>query len=415
MRTRRRRNLFGVSAILAVCFMTSGGIAAEYNITGSVDFTGPYAVVMPPIDETADIFFAWWNEEVGSKIGVKLNRKSYDTRYDPAITASLWPGILSGDKPLAHLGLGGPDVAALMKRLPEDKVPLIMSTGTYGFAWLPNQWVFQPRPTYVHESVGFFNWVKQNWKEKRPIRVGGISFQGSPAYVDGVNGFQKYDESDPMIEYVGTEWVKFQPETLVTEINRLSKKKPDYLFIMTNTYQGVGTIKAQKELGIHIPVVLSSHNGIQMSAMATKDMKLLEGHYDSASIDPGIDPNLPAAQVFEKYKKKLGKETKWSILTGQAAVMTLLSFRAVERAVKEVGADKLTGAAIYKAMYVGPFAEKEDLLGIAPTLTFTKDAPFSTKDIKVKATSVKEGKQVMVSQDWIPVPEVPKWAEPEKK
>ena len=29
----------------------------EYNVTGSVDFTGPYAVVMPPIDEAGKAFF----------------------------------------------------------------------------------------------------------------------------------------------------------------------------------------------------------------------------------------------------------------------------------------------------------------------------------------------------------------------
>jgi branched-chain amino acid transport system substrate-binding protein len=129
--------------------------AAEYIVTTSVDYTGPYAVIMPPFETSRKAFFAWWNETKGKQLGITLKSKAYDMRYDPSVVASTWPGILTGDKPIAHMGLGGPDVAALMKRLPNDKVPMIMSTATYGFIWLPNMWVFQPRPTYV---CGYDQW-----------------------------------------------------------------------------------------------------------------------------------------------------------------------------------------------------------------------------------------------------------------
>jgi hypothetical protein len=59
-------------------------------------------------------------------------------------------------------------------------------------------------------------------------------------------------------------------------------------------------------------------------------------------------------------------------------------------------------------MFVEPFTEK-DLLGLVPTLTFTKEAPFSEKDIKVKIITVKNGKAVMADDNWIPAPPVGKW------
>jgi len=96
--------------------------------------------------------FDWWNAEVGAKLGVKLNYKNFDTRYDTAQTASLWPGIKSEMKPIAVVGLGGPDVAALGPRLPDDQVPLFMSTAGYGYAWKPDSWIINPRPTYGHEA-----------------------------------------------------------------------------------------------------------------------------------------------------------------------------------------------------------------------------------------------------------------------
>jgi len=46
---------------------------------------------------------------------------------------------------------------------------------------------------------------------------------------------------------------------------------------------------------------------------------------------------------------------------------------------------------------------------MVPTLTFTKEAPFSEKDIKVKIITVKNGKAVMADDNWIPAPPVGKW------
>jgi hypothetical protein len=199
-----------------------------------------------------------------------------------------------------------------------------------------------------------------------------------------------------------------KPVSLISEVRRLSRKNPDFIWIATNTTHVIETIKAQKELGIKIPVLAATHNGVQMSTMASKDINLLEGHYDSGAVDPGIDMSIPGAKLVNEYCQRLNMKSHWSVLSIQAVVMNLLTVRAVERAAAMVGPDKITGEAMYNAMFVKPFTE-EDLLGLTSTLTFTKEAPFSTKNLKVKASTVKNGKQVLVSQDWIPVPAIPKW------
>jgi branched-chain amino acid transport system substrate-binding protein len=403
-----KKSMVLIGVLLAALLLGQAVLAAEYNVTCSLDYTGPYGVIMPPFESARKSLFAWWNETKGQELGIKLNDKGYDMRYDPSVVASTWPGILTGDKPIAHMGLGGPDVAALMKRLPKDKVPLLMSTGTYGFIWLPGTWVFQPRPTYAHEAAGFFNWVHMNQIKDRPIRIGAINSKVSPAYVDMINGIESFCKATPWAECVGTEWVQMKPVSLTSEVRRLSRQKPDFIWIATNTTHVIGTIKAMKELGIHIPLVLASHCGIQMSALASKDITLLEGHYDSYAMDPAIDRTVPGAKVIIDYSKKLGIKDNWSIVGVQAACMQLLTLRGIERAAEKVGADKVTGEAVFNAMFEKPFTE-EELLGLAPTLTFTSNAPFSEKDLKVRATTVKGGKQVMVTDEWIPVPEIPNW------
>ena len=147
-----RRSALGLAA--AGVFATAGVVlpvpaAAQtvYNIAGMADFTGPYADVMKSLVAGRWGVLNWWNEEVGKSIGVRVNMKDYDTRYDTAQTSSLWPGIKSELKPIAALGLGGPDAAALQQRLPDDKIPLMMATASYGYSWRPEPSVFNPRAT----------------------------------------------------------------------------------------------------------------------------------------------------------------------------------------------------------------------------------------------------------------------------
>ncbi|MGH2173881.1 hypothetical protein ACQ1Z4_14305, partial [Enterococcus faecalis] len=80
---------------------------------------------------------------------------------DAAQAASLWPGVKAELNPIVVLGVGGPDVAALQGRLPTDKIPMIMATAAYGFAWKPDPWIFNQRPTYSHEAAAFFNWLRE--------------------------------------------------------------------------------------------------------------------------------------------------------------------------------------------------------------------------------------------------------------
>ena len=96
-----------VVVALAVMLTAQTVPAAEYTVTCSVDYTGPYGVIMPQFETSRKAFFAWWNETKGKELGITLKSKAYDMRYDPSVVASTWPGILTGDKPIA-LGEAGP-------------------------------------------------------------------------------------------------------------------------------------------------------------------------------------------------------------------------------------------------------------------------------------------------------------------
>jgi branched-chain amino acid transport system substrate-binding protein len=145
----------------ALCMASVAQAQTTYNIAGTADFTGPYAENMVEWADCRRVVLDWWNAEVGKGQGVALRVKEYDTRYNAAQVASLWPGIKSELNPVAIMGLGGPDVSALQERLPKDKVPLILISAGYGFAWKGDNWVFNLRPTYTHELAGFYTWMQK--------------------------------------------------------------------------------------------------------------------------------------------------------------------------------------------------------------------------------------------------------------
>jgi branched-chain amino acid transport system substrate-binding protein len=96
------------------------------------------------------------------------------------------------------------------------------------------------------------------------------------------------------------------------------------------------------------------------------------------------------------------------LIAAQSAAQALLALRVLEKAVAKVGADKVTGQAMYDALLANTYTEK-DLLGALPTVKFDETAPFPIGAIKAKAQIVKDGKIVPLGDDWMDVPALDKW------
>ena len=60
--------------------LLAGPAPAEtvYNFSTSVDFTGPFADVMPSWHSGHRAIVAWWNDTKGKELGVKAELKVYD-------------------------------------------------------------------------------------------------------------------------------------------------------------------------------------------------------------------------------------------------------------------------------------------------------------------------------------------------
>lgn len=380
----------------------------RYNVALLSDFSGPYADVMPILSAGREKVIDWWNATRGAELGVKLNYKNYETRYDAAQVASLWPGIKSELDPIAVLGLGGPDVAALSERLPEDKVPMFMGTAAYGYAWKPDSWIFNARPTYSHESVGFLTWLRQKRGGDEPIKAAIMASEASPAYVDMARGLEKYAKAHPdEIELVEVIYTEVQPTDLTAQMRRVARSGAEALIIQTNTSIVVAAKRGLQANGAAVPIMTSSHNGLPASGKALGGLEQLEGDYEAYGMAIAADEDTPARRFYQTLSDNYGLKAPWNVVIAMGISQALFALAVIEHAIEASGPEGLTGEKVREALFAEPITT-EETQGFLPSLSFTPEAPFPLKGLQVNVGTVRDGK-IVVEATGVDIPDLEKW------
>ena len=379
-----------------------------YQVPAMSDFSGPFSSIMPMMAGGRDAVATWWNTEVGAKMGVKVEVKSYDTRYDAAQTASLWPGVLA-TKPLVGLSAGGPDTAALQQRLPTDKVVMISGSAANGSGWRPNQWVLTPRPTFVHEIAGFIEWYQKTKTPGRPLKVAMFTTEASPSFADMAKGVSAYAKAKPnVVNLVEMVFVDVQPTDVTLQLRRVLNAGAEVILVPTNIQQAVAVKRAMQALGKNVPIVHGLQNSPGMLQKLVGSMVAMEGDYEMHGGVITSDEENDAKKFYDLLVAKHGMKVPWHAITSLGMTQTLLALRAVEVAAKKHGPDKLTGEHIYNAMLETTFPAK-DFFGLTGgDLDFSVEAPFPTKDPRINIGQVVGGKLVTVAKG-VPVPQLAKW------
>lgn len=405
-------NASGIVGALLLGAATLGGTAQAqtvYNVAGLADFTGPYADIMKDMTGCRKAALDWWSEEVGKAQGVMLKIKEYDTRYDVAQVASLWPGIKSELNPVAILGVGGPEATALQQRLPNDKVALILATAGYGFAWKEGSWVFNARPTYAHEAAAFYSWLQKKSGGTAPVKLGLISSEVSPAYVDIHKGVEKFAKDNPQIlEVVETIYTEAQPTDLTQQVNRLLRKGTTVLQVFNNSASVVAARRALQSLGkTNVPIVMSAHNGLLSSGKALGNLSQLEGSYEVYGMAMPTEDSTAARAFFDKLTKEYKLQSNYNSSCVMGLSQALIAARTFEQAVKNKGAKGVTGEDVRAALLSTPLPSERSF-GLVPSIRYTNDAPFPTEGLAVNIGTVEDGKYRLAEQN-VPVPRLNKW------
>lgn len=381
-----------------------------YQIPSLSDFSGPFASVMPFFGGARESVLGWWNAEHGAKLGVKLELKPYDTRYDTAQTASLWPGVLASTKPIVGFALGGPDTAALQQRLPNDKVPLILGSASNGFGWRPNQWVMSTRPTFVHEISGFIEWFQKNKAGgNRPVKVAMFTSEASPSFADMGKGVTAYAKANPrIVELVEMVYVEPQPADVTLQLRRVLNAGAEVVLVPASIQQAVAVKRAMQALGKNVPLMTSAHNALTVLEKAIGGMAAMEGDYEAhASVVTGIDDS-EARKFYDMLVARHGLKAPWHAFTGLGIGQALVLVRGVEAAARKHGGDKLTGELVHRTLLDTNFPAKDFFGFTGGDIDFSLEAPFPLADPRINIGQVTGGKLRTVAAG-VPVPKLAKW------
>lgn len=380
-----------------------------YQVPAMSDYSGPFATIMPMVGPGRESVVNWWNAEVGSTLGVKLELKAYDTRYDTAQTASLWPGVLA-TKPLIGLSLGGPDTSALQQRLPNDKVPMILGSAATGFGWRPNQWILATRPTFVHEFTGFLEWFQKNKAGGgRPVKVAMFTTEASPTFADLGKGIIAYAKANPStVSLVEMVYVEPQPADVTLQLRRVLNAGAELVLVPSNIQQAVAVKRAMQALGKNVPIAYSIHNSPGMLQRLMGSLSAMEGDYEVHSGVIATEEDTEPRKFYDMLVAKYGLKAPWHALTTVGINQTLVMVRAVEAAARKNGGDKLNGELLYKTLIDTTFPAKDFFGYTGGDIDFSLETPFPIKDPRVNIGQVVGGKLTTVARS-VPVPKLTKW------
>jgi branched-chain amino acid transport system substrate-binding protein len=380
-----------------------------YQVPALSDYSGPFAAIMPMLGAGREGVVNWWNAEQGAKLGVKLELKTYDTRYDTAQTASLWPGVLA-TKPVIGLALGGPDTAALQQRLPTDKVPMILGSAANGFGWRPNQWVMATRPTFVHELTGFIEWFQKNKAGgTRPVKIAMFTTEASPTFADMGKGVAAYAKANPaIVTLVEMVYVEPQPADVTLQLRRVLNAGAEVVLVPTNIQQAVAVKRAMQALGKNVPIAYSLQNSPAMLQKLVGSIAAMEGDYEVHGSVIATEEDTEAKRFYDMLVAKHGLKGPWHSLTTIGINQALVMVRVVEAAARKNGGDKLTGEMLYNTLIDTTFPAKDFYDFTGGDIDFSVEAPFPTKDPRVNIGQVVGGKLTTVAKG-VPVPKLAKW------
>lgn len=398
-------------ALIASAALAAAPVMSQtvYPIPSLSDFSGPFASVMPAFAGGREAVFHWWNAEQGAKLGVKLELKPYDTRYDTAQTASLWPGILA-TKPIIGFSLGGPDTAALQQRLPNDKVPMILGSAANGFGWRPNQWVMSVRPTFVHEYGAFIEWYQKNKVSgNRPVKMAMFTTEASPTFADIGKGIVAYAKANPKIlDLVEVVYVEPQPADLTLQLRRVLNAGAEVVLVPGPIQQAIAVKRAMQALNRKVPAVYSMHNSISVLERPLGGIAALEGDYEAYSGTIAGSDESEAKRFYDMLTAKHGLKAPWNTFTAIGVSQALVLVRGVEAAALQHGGDKLTGELMYRTLIDTQFPAKDYFGFFGGDVDFSIEAPFPIKDPRINIGQVVGGKLTTIAAG-VSVPKIAKW------
>ena len=336
------------------------------------------------------------NEEEGGIDGVKINLLWEDTRGSVASCIMAHRRFKAAGIVLEHGILQTPTVT-LAPAQAKDEIPLLYCA-EYNRDMIikPHNWIFSLFFGAGPEFIQFIKWVKQNWTEQRPPRVG-IIFHDEAAGWEIFEARQLAGEIG--VEFVGHEVIPlFGAIDTSVEWLRLVGKKPDWVYVCAVGATLVTLLKDAYRLEVQQKGVdlCTYAPGLDETIARAAGEKAIEGWHISKPHPPAYAKGIPGVdRAVERARRYRG----WGvedicghyILLGE--VVSRVTAEVLRMAIQKVGYENVTGRAVRDAM---ASLRDFEVGGIVPSVSWSEDQPYLIRHLRYY--QVQQGRMVPVTE-----------------
>jgi len=364
-------------------------------------YTGPAATTYWPAIKGLLDYVRYINEEQEGINGVRIAWEWQDSRGEIPRSILAYKRIApKGVVTIVHGGAS--ECEACVPLHVRDKIPVINSVGlTKEMITQPIRWVFGFDPGLGPMAATFMKWVKDNWTETRPPRLGVILFDESGGWKSLWEGVEEYYDGLGF-EYVGYEVVGILPPTIdtTTEWLRLAGKKPDWVYIPACGAALTVLLKDAQRLNIRDTgmKMCTYEAGLSATEKSYREIageEAIEGWYTIQSWPATKEAaDTPKGKLcHEVHREYRGKEELQSgYHLGWLHGVFLVE--AIRLGLEEVGHENLNGVAFRDAL----LSIKDFDSGLMPPVTVTEKRPYWSHRFKVY--QVREG-ELWPASEWL--------------
>jgi len=392
-------------ALLGVLLVTLPGLGGcakeeeekvpEIVIGILTDSTGPAAYACT---QTVDSFQDYFRmvEEEDLIPGVSISFASYDMRTD---YSRVPPGYVwlktKGAMLVAIIHPSSMDILA--SAAAEDQIPL---AGTTAVALYQNEWAFTMYATNAVQIEAILMWIADTWQGEELPKVGHVGYSGyttTAGYDAGIDAFLEANPGE--IDFVGTQAPPTGTSTWASEVGKL--KDCDFI-IMTCMGPGVPSFIREARARGYTGAFVSGIEAIPGFMKSIKAAVSSDQLYSLYAVGywPWWGQDVPYLNDLEEAIQKYHPDD-FEVLTKESGPITgwgwgLYVADAIRRAVEEVGAENVDGAAIRDAL-----AETNiDIEGFGNIWSFTENRHVLCLAQRASEYDAEEDDWTAVS-DWI--------------
>lgn len=358
------------------------------NVSYSVDLTGPLSVGIKPMLSAGLDYWRMVNEAGGVQ-GVKVNPLWADTAYSLPKCLIAYKRFKQRGT-IIHYTANSTENESFKNRWARDQV-VTMTVAITAPCVEPPAWIYVPSLFYEPCYSGIQDYIKKIWKGEGNPKLGLLTYDipATKTVRDIYPPYGKHVGVDVKVEIM-----PLNPIDLTAQLSRLKAWGANYVFVIAMSGDPALVLKDANKIGFDTTVIATLEPyTITMAGDLSEGMMMWADTASFVEDLPGIK-QIKAIQM--KYHGKLMEEEQYV----RAWVATMASHKALEIALKDVGFEKISGAAVKAAIHK---IKDFDTGGLTPPLSWAGDPNKRAGTHGLQFFEVRNGKPVPMS-GWLPTP-----------